>query len=50
MRQGEDPLPVFYFTELVGLAFGLPEAASWWKKHLIDPVPLLKSLNILQPA
>jgi heterodisulfide reductase subunit B len=50
MRQGKDPLPVFYFTELVGLAFGLPEAASWWKKHLIDPVPLLKSLNILQPA
>lgn len=50
MRQGKEPLPIFYFTELIGLAFGLPEADSWWKKHLIDPMPLLKQLRLLQPA
>jgi heterodisulfide reductase subunit B2 len=49
MRQnGSAPkLPVFYFTELVGLALGLPQAAAWWGKHLINPAPLLKSLNLL---
>ena len=46
MRQNGDkpPLPVFYFTELMGLAFGLPEAKQWWKKHLIDPQSVLKNL------
>lgn len=45
MRQsGDGPrMPVVYFTELMGLAFGLQEAASWWGKHLIDPRPWLES-------
>ncbi len=30
-------LPVLYFTELIGLALGVPESADWWGKHLIDP-------------
>ena len=31
-------LPVFYFTELLGLAMGLnKEAEGWWKRHLITP-------------
>ncbi|SHK98822.1 CoB--CoM heterodisulfide reductase iron-sulfur subunit B family protein [Desulforamulus aeronauticus] len=34
--QGED-IPVFFFTELMGLALGLPEAGDWWSKHLVDP-------------
>ena len=38
-------MPLFYFTELIGLAFGLEDARSWWKKHLISPVPLLNSLG-----
>jgi heterodisulfide reductase subunit B2 len=47
MRQdGSHKLPVFYFTELIGLALGLPESAKWWKKHLIDPRPLLSSLGL----
>ncbi|MDE3088849.1 MAG: CoB--CoM heterodisulfide reductase iron-sulfur subunit B family protein [Chloroflexota bacterium] len=33
-------LPVFYFTELLGLAFGATEAKQWFGKHLI-PVPEL---------
>jgi len=49
MRQrGNDKLPSFYFTELMGLAFGLPEAERWWTKHLIDPRPLLRSLGLVR--
>ncbi len=47
MRQDVDVLglPVFYFTELMGLAFGL-EGTPWWSKHLINPSTLLGSLNL----
>lgn len=45
MRQrGEQKLPIFYFTELIGLAFDLPEASTWWKKHLINPAPLVNQI------
>ena len=40
-------MPVFYFTELMGLAFGLERAASWWEKHLINPAYLLQTINNL---
>lgn len=46
MRQGGadgNKLPVFYFTELIGLALGIAEARSWFKKHLISPSGLLAS-------
>lgn len=39
-------MPVFYFTELLGLAMGLPETELWLKKHLIDPMPLVKEAAI----
>ncbi len=39
-------LPVFYFTELIGLALGIKEARSWFKKHLISPSGLLNSLGL----
>jgi len=47
MRQDVDTLglPVFYFTELMGIAFGL-EGAKWWSKHMISPSTLLDSLNL----
>ena len=47
MRQGGNGsrMPVAYFTELMGLAFGLEETTSWWKKHLIDPRPWLESIE-----
>jgi heterodisulfide reductase subunit B len=35
-------LPVFYFTELIALALGHPEAPKWLAQHLVDPMPLLK--------
>ncbi len=40
-------LPVFYFTELIGLALGHPEAADWLARHLVDPRPLLRKKNLL---
>jgi heterodisulfide reductase subunit B len=38
-------LPVFYFTELLGLALGHPGAAAWLDKHLVDPKPLLRKIG-----
>jgi heterodisulfide reductase subunit B len=46
MRQDNPKMPVFYFTELIGLAFGLDQARSWWGKHLIDPRPLLSGYGL----
>ncbi len=40
------PMPALYFTEAMGLAFGLPQAAGWWGKHLIDPQPLLREADL----
>jgi heterodisulfide reductase subunit B len=47
MRQDVEALglPVFYFTELMGISFGL-EGAQWWSKHMINPSTLLGSLNL----
>jgi heterodisulfide reductase subunit B len=45
-QAGEKLLPVFYFTELMGLAFGL-DARPWLKKHLISPLDLLDKHNLL---
>jgi len=37
-QAGSEKLPVFYFTELLGLAMGMGrEVEEWWKKHLIKP-------------
>jgi heterodisulfide reductase subunit B len=44
MRQKE--MPIFYFTELIGLALGIEESKKWWVKHLIDPRPLLQTLHL----
>ena len=37
----KQPMPVFYFTQLMALAFGIPESAALYK-NLIDPRPMLK--------
>jgi heterodisulfide reductase subunit B len=39
--------PAFYFTELLGLAFGSGEVDGWLKKHVVDPCALLKSKGLL---
>ena len=40
-------LPVFYVTELMALAFGDARAAGWWKRHFVDPTPLLHGKGLL---
>ena len=45
-RQQGTQMPVFYLTELMGLAFDLPGWEKWLRKHLINPLPLLKSLGL----
>jgi heterodisulfide reductase subunit B len=40
-------LPIFYFTELLGLAFGLKGAQKWFRRHLVDPRPLLKAKKLI---
>jgi len=40
-------MPIFYFTELMGIAFGLSKAESWLEKHFVDALPLLKDKNII---
>lgn len=41
-------VPVFYFTELMGLAFGHPSAAKWLSRHMVDPLPLLREKGLIQ--
>jgi heterodisulfide reductase subunit B2 len=40
-------IPVFYFSELMGLAFGVADGAGWFKLHKTDPRPLLRGLGIV---
>ncbi len=40
-------IPIFYFTELLGLALGSGEADKWLKKHIVEPRNLLKAHNLL---
>lgn len=40
-------LPIFFFTELMGLAFGQTEVKKWLSRHAADPKPLLRKLNLL---
>jgi heterodisulfide reductase subunit B len=41
-------LPVFYFTELIGLALGHKDANKWFKRHFVDPRKLLASKGLLK--
>jgi heterodisulfide reductase subunit B len=41
-------LPVFYFTQLLGICLGLGEEGLGLKKLNIDPFPLLESKNLRQ--
>jgi heterodisulfide reductase subunit B len=40
-------MPIFYFTELMGLAFGHPSAGKWLARHMVDPRPLLRQKGLL---
>ncbi|MGQ9921188.1 MAG: CoB--CoM heterodisulfide reductase iron-sulfur subunit B family protein [Desulfobacca sp.] len=55
MRQGEIErqdrsyyqIPILYFTQLMGLAFGLPYQALGLHHHLVDPLALLHQKRLL---
>ncbi len=40
-------IPVFYFTELMGLAFGDPSVKKWLSRHMVDPLPLLEEKGLI---
>ncbi len=40
-------LPVFYITELIGLALGEKETEKWLDRHFVDPVKLLRSKGLM---
>lgn len=42
---GFQSLPVFYFSQLMGLALGLDASDYGWERHYIDVRPLLNSLG-----
>jgi heterodisulfide reductase subunit B len=39
--------PIFYFSELLGLALGDPDAEKWLRRHSVDPKPLLKEKGLI---
>lgn len=40
-------IPVFYFTELLGIAFGLPGTDKWLQQHLVNPMALAGKKGLL---
>jgi heterodisulfide reductase subunit B len=40
-------LPIIYFTQLMGLAFGLPARTLGLNHHLVNPLPLLKEKGLV---
>lgn len=40
-------VPIFYFTELMGLAFGDPSVNKWLSRHMVDPRPLLRQKGLI---
>ena len=39
-------MPVFFVTELIGLALGMRDVAGWLDKHLVDPRPVLRERGL----
>ena len=40
-------IPVFYFTELMGIAMDLADRDEWWEKHIVDVHPALRQRSLL---
>jgi heterodisulfide reductase subunit B len=40
-------MPIFYFTQLLGLALGINPEKLGFEKHLVNPMPLLKEMEVL---
>jgi heterodisulfide reductase subunit B len=46
IHAGYRPIPIFYFSQLMGLALGLDGSNYGWERHYIDARPLLKELGL----
>jgi heterodisulfide reductase subunit B len=40
-------IPVFYFTELIGLALGLKDVSRWLKRHMVNPMSYLEDKGLV---
>ena len=40
-------IPTFHFSELLCLAFGVDDHEKWFKRHIVDPLPLLQQKNLV---
>jgi heterodisulfide reductase subunit B len=47
LGEGSEPLPILYFTELIGISLGYAPAVRWLKGHFVDPLPLLEEKGLL---
>ena len=41
-------LPIFYFTELIGLAVGHSNVSTWFRRHFVDPRQLLAAKGLIR--
>jgi heterodisulfide reductase subunit B len=39
-------IPVFYFTELIGLASNVRGSKEWLSRHMTEPFSLLRELDL----
>lgn len=46
-QEGPNRIPALYFTELMGLAFDLPNVNKWFGKHSVDPRPAFRERGLL---
>ncbi len=42
-----DGIPVLYFSELLSLSMGVGSGRGWFRRHLIDPRPMLRSKKLI---
>ncbi|MFC1867532.1 heterodisulfide reductase-related iron-sulfur binding cluster [Thermodesulfobacteriota bacterium] len=44
-------IPILHFSEILALALGLgkDKQKGWFSRHLVDPKPFLKAINLLRP-
>lgn len=44
----KEKVPILHFSEIISLALGIgkSEYRGWFSRHLVDPKPLLKALNL----
>jgi len=43
----KDRIPTLHFSEILALAFGAKGSTKWFRRHLVDPMPLLKAKKLI---